>query len=59
MSMVRLSAEAHATLQKLATQCECSKTEVIDRAIAYFERREFFAEAHRAYAELESRRPLV
>jgi predicted transcriptional regulator len=50
--MARLSAQAHSRLQVLAGRRGQSQQEVLEAAIALYERKEFFEEASRAYERL-------
>lgn len=52
--MARLSALAHQRLQELAVRRGQTHQEVLDDALEFMERRQFFTEAHRAYAELRA-----
>jgi len=54
MPMARITTQAHQRLQELAARRGQSQQEVLDDALALLERRQFFAEAHRAYAELRA-----
>jgi predicted transcriptional regulator len=52
MPMARLSAQAHSKLQEIAGRRGQSQQDVLEAAISLFEKKQFFEEAHRAYAEL-------
>lgn len=50
--MARLSTQAHSRLQVLAGRRGQSQQEILEAAIALYERKEFFEEASRAYGIL-------
>jgi hypothetical protein len=52
MPMARLSAQAHSKLQLIAGRQGQSQQDVLEAAISLYERKQFFEEASRAYAEL-------
>jgi hypothetical protein len=52
MPMARLSAQAHSKLQVIAGRQGQSQQDVLEAAIALYERKQFFEEASRAYAAL-------
>ena len=52
MPMARLSAQAHSRLQVLAGRSGHSQQEVLENAIALYDRKQFFEDASRAYAAL-------
>lgn len=52
MPMARLSAQAHSKLQLIAGRQGQSQQDVLEAAISLYERKQFFEEANRAYAEL-------
>jgi predicted transcriptional regulator len=54
MPMARLTPLAHRRLQELAVRRGQSHQQVLDEALELMERRQFFAEAHQAYAELRA-----
>ena len=54
MPMARLSAQAHSRLQVIAGRHGQSQQDVLEAAIALYERKQFFEEASRAYADLRS-----
>jgi hypothetical protein len=52
--MARLSVHGHQVLQDLATSRGESHQQVLDEALELLRRRQFFDEAHRAYAAVRS-----
>lgn len=54
MPMARLSPLAHQRLQDLAVRRGQTHQQVIDDALELMERRQFFSEAHQAYAALRA-----
>jgi predicted transcriptional regulator len=52
MPMARLSAQAHSRLQQIAGRSGQSQQEVLEDAIALYDRKQFFEDANRAYAAL-------
>ena len=53
-SHVRVSSETHRTLQQLSNRSGASMTALLDRAVECYRREQLFADAERAYRELES-----
>lgn len=54
MPMARLSAQAHTRLQVIAGRSGQTQQEVLEDALALYDRTQFFEEASRAYAALRA-----
>jgi predicted transcriptional regulator len=51
---IRISRSTHARLRALAEKADATMAEVVDRAVGDYERRQFWADYHAAYAAIQA-----
>ena len=53
-STIRVSRSTHALLRELAAKADATMADVVDRAVRDYQRRQFWADYHAAYAAIET-----
>jgi predicted transcriptional regulator len=51
---IRVSRSTHALLRELADKADATMADVVDRAVRDYQRRQFWADYHTAYAALQA-----
>jgi predicted transcriptional regulator len=51
---IRVSRSTHALLRELAEKADATMADVVDRAVRDYQRRQFWADYHSAYAALQA-----
>jgi predicted transcriptional regulator len=51
---IRVSRSTHARLRALAEKADATMADIVDRAVRDYQRRQFWAEYHAAYAVIQS-----